>query len=436
VRLLWAAVDDNSQLRSIWVEVKPPGYTPLDTQGSGQAEINLGKTFGVFNQRSQHYEWADFPGFTPAGTYQILFFAKDDLSGNISSLMSTTVYKNKPGNTMPYAFNSISPVNGATELTSIVLDWEDTTDPDGDNITYRVLLSQDDDSFSNPIRKEGIVSSTCLVTHEDGIQDLSTYYWKVQAVDAYGAIRETGVKILHTDNKNVVAGWLHGYIYDSSTGQPITNAVVQAGAAVLNTATNGYYLGVLLPGNYLVTASATGFQSAQKPNVNLPDGGMTAEDFALTPIGTDTDGDGILDNVETASGCLDPLDVDTDDDGIADGAEDKNQNGFLETGETDPCDPDSDGDHIQDGTETGVTIPIPDPDGSGPLKGTYVSRFVPDADPLRTTNPLFEDTDFDGIDDGKEDLNFNGRVDAGERDPNLYDLASRLKPSILILLLE
>jgi hypothetical protein len=436
VHLLWAGVDDNSRLRSIWVEVKPPGYIPFDPQGSGQVEMNLSKTFGVFNQRSQHYEWADLPGFNGAGTYQILFFAKDDQSGNISSLMVTTVYKAKPGNNPPYAFNIISPENGAVDLTSVVLDWEDTADPDGDKITYRVLLSKDDDSFSNPIRKEGVVSSTCLVTDQDGIQDLSTYYWKVQAVDEYGAVRETGVKILHTDNTNVVAGWLQGYVYDSSTGQPITNAVVQAGAAILNTAANGYYLGMLLPGNYLLTASAAGFQSEQNPNVNLPDGGMTAKDFALTPIGGDTDGDGILDSVESASGCLDPLDVDTDDDGIADGVEDNNQNGILDSGETDPCDPDSDGDNIQDGTETGVTAPITDPDGGGPLKGTDSGFFIPDADPSTTTNPLIEDTDFDGVDDGQEDRNYNGRVDLGERDPNLYTLVSRFTPSILILLLE
>jgi len=163
---------------------------------------------------------------------------------------------------------------------------------------------------------------------------------------------------------------------------------------------------------------------------------MTAKDFALTPIGNDTDGDGILDSVENATGCLDPLDVDTDDDGIADGAEDKNQNGILDSGETDPCDPDSDGDNIQDGTETGVTAPIADPDGGGPLKGTDSGFFIPDADPSTTTNPLFEDTDFDGVDDGQEDRNWNGRVDAGEHDPNFFDLASRFTPSILLLLLE
>jgi hypothetical protein len=436
VNLLWAAVDDHTRLRSIWVEVKPPGYAPLDPQSSGQAEMNLVKTFGIYNQRTQHYEWADLPGFISAGTYQILFFAKDDLSGNISSLMSTTVYKDKPINSKPYAFSSLTPADGSVELTSIVLDWEGTTDPDGDQVTYRVLFSKDDDSFSDPIRKEGIVSSTCLITAEDGLQDLSTYYWKVQAVDEYGSIRESSVKSLQTDNTNVVAGWLHGNVYDASTGQPLTNATVQAGAAVLNTAASGYYLGMLLPGNYLVTASASGFHTAQKPNVNLPDGGMRAEDFALVPHGADTDGDGILDSVETASGCLDLQDVDTDDDGIADGVEDGNQNGSLDSGETDPCDPDSDGDNIQDGTETGVTTPIADPDGPGPLLGTDVGNFTPDADPLTTTNPLFEDTDFDGIDDGREDRDCNGRLDAGERDPNFSELFIGFTPAILNLLLD
>ena len=122
----------------------------------------------------------------------------------------------------------------------------------------------------------------------------------------------------------------------------------------------------------------------------------------------DTDNDSILDFIENAT-CTDIADADTDDDGLSDGTEDANQNGVVDAGETDPCNADSDGDLIQDGTESGVTAGV---------TGTDSGIFIPDADPATVTSPLLSDTDNDGFQDGAEDLNANGRVDAGESDPD------------------
>ena len=38
-----------------------------------------------------------------------------------------------------------------------------------------------------------------------------------------------------------------------------------------------------------------------------------------------------------------------------------------------------------------------------------------------TTLPLNNDSDADGLSDGEEDANHNGRVDDGETDPNSFD---------------
>lgn len=146
----------------------------------------------------------------------------------------------------------------------------------------------------------------------------------------------------------------------------------------------------------------------------------------------DFDGDGLADFIENDSACLKPDDSDTDDDGISDGIEDANQNGELDRGETDPCNNDSDGDGIQDGTEIGITEPVLDPDGTGPLFGTDPGVFVPDADPATTTDPLNNDTDGDGLSDGEEDPNHNGKIDQGEKDPLVYNV--RAMPWIPLLL--
>ena len=134
-----------------------------------------------------------------------------------------------------------------------------------------------------------------------------------------------------------------------------------------------------------------------------PTAGNGADDLTR-----DSDGDGIPDLIEIATG-TDPNDVDSDDDGISDGDEDSNHNGIVDAGETDPRDLDSDNDGLQDGTELGVTTPT---------AGTDLTVFIADADPTTTTDPLNPDTDGGSVIDGQEDANHNGRIDAGETDPN------------------
>ncbi|HEY5997775.1 MAG TPA: hypothetical protein VI078_00540 [bacterium] len=129
--------------------------------------------------------------------------------------------------------------------------------------------------------------------------------------------------------------------------------------------------------------------------------------------GGDSDGDGLADTLETA-GCTSPTDADTDDDGIPDGLEDADHDGQAGAGESNPCVADTDGDGLQDGTELAYALAMAGPD-------TDLAVFRPDLDPATATDPLAADTDGDGLADGREDLNANGRVDAGETDPNVAD---------------
>ena len=130
----------------------------------------------------------------------------------------------------------------------------------------------------------------------------------------------------------------------------------------------------------------------------------------LNYLAADTDKDG-LKNIIEDNYCTDPNIADTDSDGIIDGFEDKNQDGIVDAGETDPCNIDTDADGIQDGTENGLTLDDVGPD-------TNLGIFQEDLDPLTTTDPLLADTDSDTYKDGFEDANRNGRVDAGESDPD------------------
>ncbi|MCC6619917.1 MAG: tandem-95 repeat protein [Deltaproteobacteria bacterium] len=115
----------------------------------------------------------------------------------------------------------------------------------------------------------------------------------------------------------------------------------------------------------------------------------------------------------------DPTDADSDDDGLLDGYEDLNRDGAWwgtigatgspGLGETDPRDPDTDGDGLADGLELGLVAPQGE--------GTDLVVFRPDLDPSTRTNPRDLDSDDGSVFDGDEDLDRNGRLDAGEIDP-------------------
>ena len=125
----------------------------------------------------------------------------------------------------------------------------------------------------------------------------------------------------------------------------------------------------------------------------------------------DMDGDGLSDREETAIGS-DPMDADSDDDGLLDGQEANPSADTDGDGLKNILDPDSDNDGLFDGTEAGK-------DCSNAATAAAAKRCVPDADAGATkTSPVKKDTDNGGKADGAEDANLNGRIDAGETDPN------------------
>jgi hypothetical protein len=87
----------------------------------------------------------------------------------------------------------------------------------------------------------------------------------------------------------------------------------------------------------------------------------------------------------------------------------------------DPLAFDTDGDGLGDGQEDGLDAIIWDGGGISGVTGTDPLVFIPDADPLTTTDPLDLDSDEDGIEDGEEDLDGDGAMSSGETDAALAD---------------
>lgn len=170
-----------------------------------------------------------------------------------------------------------------------------------------------------------------------------------------------------------------------------------------------YAFNSLVNGTYTLSFSRNGYSfNPATVSVSVSNGNMVVSDVTATAIDSDNDG---IDNLTEILLGTNPNDADSDDDGIIDGAEDTNYNGVVDIWETDPTKIDTDGDGIQDGTELGITT---EQIGSD----TDTTIFQPDLDPTTTTSAISADTDGDGISDGVEDTNHNGRVDAGEGNPN------------------
>jgi len=128
-----------------------------------------------------------------------------------------------------------------------------------------------------------------------------------------------------------------------------------------------------------------------------PDG-----DLRLSCVDDDDDGDLVSDANEKLIGS-DPLVKDSDGDGLSDGVENADHDGVVDSDETSPNAKDSDQDGIGDGVEAGSSYATGVPGQSIPTSGTE------------------GDSDGDGLLDGQEDKNKDGKLDADETNPVVAD---------------
>jgi len=295
---LWAEVDSPADVRLIWLEVKPPNYDPIDPGVGFQIEMaNFKKaTTDVTDTRYLWNTLGNTPDpsdlFDTPGTYQIFYFAKDDVTGHTSPLMQGRVYRQIDNNNAPGAFDLLMPSDcsdpSCTEelYTTVALDWEDSSDlTDGHSITYTVLLykelSTDPLVLDDPIRIEGLPYSGCLLGPEDGLQDYSTYHWQVIAVDEYGATQpseSTWVFKINTTNAPAF-GWIEGHVYSAWDDTPIKGSTVLIDGVELLTGTGGYYLGIFQSDTYSVQISATGFITRTVPGITISELDITTREF-------------------------------------------------------------------------------------------------------------------------------------------------------------
>jgi len=171
-------------------------------------EVNL---LCDYSQRCQRNTDDVFPNlFSEPGKYDLYYFISDNETHDISPVWRSVVYKQKADNAAPDNFNLHYPQDGSEQATSLVLNWQATTDPDDDPVTYRLLIAEDF-QFERIVYQASDLYQTAVFLGPNlplrngttGLQDASRYYWKVEAIDQYGAITPSeDVFSFKTDNTN------------------------------------------------------------------------------------------------------------------------------------------------------------------------------------------------------------------------------------------
>lgn len=199
--------------------------------------------------------------------------------------------------------------------------------------------------------------------------------------------------------KGVKGGERRGWVLDPAATPVALFKSDENGEAEISLATLQALAGVGAELTFTVVPAGVGTRMGIDRNEN-----GTFDFTENNPPPPDTDGDGLLDSVETNTGTYvgptdtgtDPNDPDSDDDGVNDGAE-------VSAG-TDPNNEDTDGDGLSDGVEsdTGVYV-SPTNTGTDPNDSDTDNDGLNDgAEIVAGTDPTSEDTDGDGLTDGVE----------------------------------
>jgi hypothetical protein len=192
--VLEAKTDNADDVAEIWVAIKPPDFDlgqPL-ADISEQREVavprlEFDEQTDTVTYRLYDFNKGGFSGFNQTGRYEVLYFVKDKETGSISVLMKSFVYRNlDPTDEPPRAFDLLEPPVWSMENTVLLLDWEDSSDPEKGMVSYTVEISTDA-AFAKPeFTIEGVDGSALMIDESVGLKDLTDYYWRVIALDENG----------------------------------------------------------------------------------------------------------------------------------------------------------------------------------------------------------------------------------------------------------
>jgi len=189
---LWARVNDPNRVQAVWMIIKPPSFSMGAVAGDLWVHRDVeGIRVPLSNPQGEDvFSTTSYPAFTEKGTYSVLFFIKDRYTGQLGEIWKTKVVVFDPQAPPPGEFSILSPAEGETVGTQVLLTWSPSqkgrTD---DEITYTLQIATDP-SFQNVVFEQNDIEGTSFLVGEDtGLLDRTTYYWRVRAETYFGWAR-------------------------------------------------------------------------------------------------------------------------------------------------------------------------------------------------------------------------------------------------------
>ncbi|RKZ91457.1 MAG: hypothetical protein DRR19_07150 [Candidatus Parabeggiatoa sp. nov. 1] len=197
--LLFLIANDSNLVDPAIVAIRPPSKILRAQDSTEQIDIDLDRRFLPYNATEGSFE-IHSNGFVESGRYELFYTVRDTKTGDISPVQRAVVYKNQPNNSAPNPFALRLPANEAEKPTVLEFGWESASDPDNDPITYTLLIAEDEAFNTIVHQQEELTASLAIVDDNAGLTDATSYYWKVNAVDSFGAVTSSDSYTFTTNN--------------------------------------------------------------------------------------------------------------------------------------------------------------------------------------------------------------------------------------------
>jgi hypothetical protein len=288
---------EKDDVPQVCVEIKTPDtIMPTFVDDYHQKILNLHQICLEYKDSEKAFT-GSYDQLIAPGKYTLYFYV-ENTDQIITYTNEICVYKKQTGNQPPVSFGLIRPLNindpensGSVEkeLQQVIFEWEGTRDPENNQFSYTLFLSkssQFDPDSRLTIIKENIIHNQLLIElpgNPGWTWDDSDIYWKVRAIDEYGAYTDTQTFMFKTDYVNSPyseSSVVFVHVYDDITKLPIPGAtlsfVSDTNSVNLTLCKSGRYIEKFNEaGHYQVTIQAEGYETANESvditeNINIP----------------------------------------------------------------------------------------------------------------------------------------------------------------------
>jgi len=289
-------VKSPDEMLKVFMEIRTPDdKLPKTVNEQLQKELDMIQINLMYNQAEGLYQ-ETCDKFNRSGKYTLFFYLQDS-ENTMYYANQTYVYKRKENNHPPWPFQLIYPMNlddpenigsKETESFQVIFQWDDTKDPESDRFSYTLWLSTNSQFETDVIKQEDIMDLQYLIELPE-TWDGNDIYWRVQAIDDFGASVDSDIFRFKLDDKNTslekTIAFFH--VYDSQTQRPLPGAKIHFGkeydSVEIMTSNRGFFIHQFDPRDTIELTIAAATYETSYTKIYTKDASMITIDIPLMP---------------------------------------------------------------------------------------------------------------------------------------------------------